>query len=143
MKQLYLLIILLILIGCGATKRINFQTDTFMSNGLKENFEISVPSDYVKATSNLEIYILKKWIYEKNGLLYISLDISFADSPNIQNWMKCSDASTAKKCTEGVDDDGKYWKELLIDNLVVGYKDVPMERKNEFDNAILSMKKVE
>ena len=67
-----------------------------MSNGLKENFEISVPSDYVKATSNLQIYILRKWIYNKNGLLYISLNISFADSPNIQNWMKCSDPSTAK-----------------------------------------------
>ena len=143
MKQLYLLIILIIFIGCGSTKRIHFQTDTFMSNGLKENFEISVPSDYVKATSNLEIYILRKWIYEKNGLLYISLDISFADSPNVQNWMKCSDASDAKKCTEGVDEEGKYWKELLIDNLVVGYKDVPMESKKEFDRAILSMKKVE
>lgn len=141
MRKITLIFLAIFFASCGSFRKINFQTDTYMSKGVKQRFEIIIPKNYTHASSNLETHLLKKWTYSNNECLYISLDISFADSPNVVNWMKCSDATKGVKCTEGKDEAGRYWKELLIDNLVVGYKDVPIERKEQFDSAISSLKR--
>lgn len=141
MKKGLIISLSILLLSCGSTKKISFQTDTFMSNGTKEKFEIILPRDYIETTWDLKTNLLKKWLYNDEIFIYISLDISFADSPNISNWVKCSDISKKAKCTEGIDEKGKYWREELIDNLVVGYKNVSINRKTEFDNAIQSFQK--
>lgn len=139
MKKTILILSVIFFAGCGSAKKVYFKTDTYISKGIKEKFEIIIPKHYINVSSNIGNNLLKKWMYKDESYLYISLNISFADSPNVKNWMKCS--NTKIKCTEGVDEMEKYWKELIIDNLVVGYKDIPKERKEEFDKAILSLKR--
>ena len=142
MKKILLITLLFFCAGCASTKRISFQTDTFLSKGQKENFEIILPRNYVKSTSDLQNYLFRKWYYADNSFVYIFLDISFANSPNVENWVKCSDLDKKLKCTEGTDEKGRLWKELLVDGVVIGYKNVPTTEKVAFDKVLQSFKKL-
>jgi len=50
MKKGLIISLSILLLSCGSTKKISFQTDTFMSNGTKEKFEIILPRDYIETT---------------------------------------------------------------------------------------------
>ncbi|MEO8235467.1 MAG: hypothetical protein ABI549_08650 [Flavobacterium sp.] len=141
MKKLLTISFAILFLSCGTTKKVYFKSDTFKSKGSLENFEIIIPRDYANLSSSSQNYILKKWSYTDDSFIYISFDVSFADSPNKENWMKCSDAEKGIKCTDGIDFNGKHWKEIVSNDLVIGYKNVPNERKEEFDKALLSLKK--
>lgn len=143
MKRTLLLSFSILLLSCGSTKRISFKSDTFMSSGIKEKFEMIIPRGYSVESSDLKTNLLKKWTYPDESFIYISLDISFSDSPNISNWVNCSDVSKKFKCTDGVDKQGNYWKEVVKNNLVIGYKNVSVNNKSEFDNTILSFQKID
>lgn len=130
------------LLNCGSSKKISFETYTFMSKSNRERFTISVPRDFKSTEANLQNNILKKWKYKNEEFIYISLDISFSNSPNLDNWIKCSDAQKGIKCIEGIDENGNYWKEIISNNLVIGYRDVNPKRKKEFDDSLLSLNKL-
>jgi len=142
MKKTLVITLLILCAGCKSTKRISFQTDTFISKGQKEKFEIILPRNYVKSTSDLQNYLFRKWSYADDSFVYVFLDISFANSPNVENWIKCSDLNKKLKCTEGTDEKGRLWKELLVNGVVIGYKNVPATEKAAFDEALQSFKKL-
>ena len=143
MKWLILFFVLSsVIVSCVSQKVVRFKSDTFKSSGSQSEFEISVPRDFKEVKKKLiEPDILKqfesKW---SSAIIYISLDITFSNSPNKMNWLKCSLPSESKKCTEGVQDDGNYWREIVSNGLVIGYYDVPINRKDEFDEFLLSLK---
>lgn len=39
---------------------------------------------------------------------------------------------------EGIDKENLYWKEYFLDDVIIGYINVPFSKKNEFDKAIES-----
>ena len=80
--------------------------------------------------------------YPNECLIYVSSDLSFTHSPNKLNFSKCSSASDGIKCTEGEQPNGLFWKEVVKNNLVIGYKNIPKELKKEFDNSISSLKEL-
>jgi hypothetical protein len=141
MNRIYVyLLVLGSLSGCAQTKSIKFKTDTFMSAGKEQKFTIQVPKNYIDVKSNESTYLFKQFDYEDGSIMYISLDISYSNSPNKDNWSKCSKPQERYKCEEGVQENGLYWKEVLRDNLVIGYYDVPKERITEFDQALLTLR---
>jgi len=132
---------LISLYNCGQTKALSFSTYTFISAGKKEKFAIEIPKGYIDVNQNLDNALLKEYVYPDGSILYISLDISYSDSPNKRNWSKCSNPKTGYKCEEGEQDNGLFWKEIFKNNLVLGYLNIPKPRKLEFDKAIASLVK--
>ena len=142
MRHLLLYILILSsLSGCAQTKKVKFKTDTFMSAGKEQKFTVQIPQNYVDVKSNEGTYLFKQFDYEDGSSFYISLDINYGHSPNRDNWIKCSKPNEGYKCEEGTQENGLYWKEVLKNDLVVGYLNVPKERKTEFDKAIASLSK--
>ena len=78
--------------------------------------------------------------YPDSSVLYVSSDITFSTSLNKLNFARCSNADTGYKCPEGSQDGGLRWKEIVEKNLVLGYINVPENRKKEFDEAVASLK---
>ncbi|MBN1951787.1 MAG: hypothetical protein JW801_11340 [Bacteroidales bacterium] len=132
-------IALLIIFGCSVHKKVAFKTETFASAGKELKYAMLVPRGYIKCVSNMDNYILKEFSYPDSAILYISLDFNFANSPNHKNWIKCL-KSEGIKCEEGIQENNKYWREILVKDLVLGYYNVNKSQKEEFDKAIESLK---
>lgn len=141
MKKQVIFFVILLFTSCGNIKTTTFSTMTYKSKGIEEKFIIDIPNDYIKSYSLERESIIKKWVYKNDVYMYISSDITFKDSPNVENWIKCSNVEKGIKCIEGKQDNGKYWKEIEKENLIIGYINVPENRKEEFDKAILSLKR--
>ena len=134
-----LLFFLLLSLSCSFSQIHRFKTDTFLSSGQVHSFEIYVPKGAKKIrTQDFQPDIIVQLESRAKEILYISQDISFANSPNKNEWLKCS--TETNKCEEGQQVDGKFWKELLMDGLVVGYYDVLKEEKDDFDKSLDSFK---
>lgn len=138
MKKRIIIILIVFFMSCKSVKNVFFSSMTYNSKGKVEKFNIKIPRDYIKSYSLKRESIIKKWLYNDGIYIYISSDITFKDSPNVENWMKCSNLEKKIKCLEGFQDNGRCWKEVEVDDLVIGYINVPKERKEEFDKAILS-----
>lgn len=132
--------ILFLLFACSPAKKLTFKTDTFMSAGKVREFEMTIPRGAISSTSDLGQYLFKRLEYKNSSVLYILLDVNFGHSPNRDNWMKCSKPEEKYKCEDGQQDNGLYWKEVLSNEVVVGYYNVKKADKEIFDNAIASLK---
>lgn len=142
MSRINIFIFVFLFSSCTIYKTVNFSTTTFVSNSKVVNFKLKIPRDKIVATnSNLKTNLLKEWKYSDGSVLYISIDINYTDSPNYENWIKCSDYKKGDKCIEGKQLDGKHWKEVTSNDLVIGYYNVNTVRKSEFDNSLNSMMK--
>jgi hypothetical protein len=141
MKKIFLThSIFFLLVACSPAKKLTFKTDTFMSAGKVQEFEMSIPKGVKRSTSDLRQYLFKKIEYKNSSVLYISLDINFGHSPNRDNWMKCSRPQEKYKCEDGQQDNGLYWKEVFSNEVVVGYYNVNKANKDIFDIAIASLR---
>ena len=139
MKTRSIYAVVILLLGCNPYKRITIKTDTFMSAGKINKYEVYIPKGYIKSSTNMDNYILKEYQYPDSSVFYISLDFSFSNSPNYYNWIKCTDFSKNYKCEEGIQENNKYWKEILSKNLVLGYYNVNKTQIEKFDEAIQSL----
>lgn len=142
MKNKIIVFVVFLFMSCNSVKNVSFSTMTYKSKEKVEKFNIKIPSDYLKTNSFKRESVVKKWLYHDDIYIYISSDLTFIDSPNVENWIKCSDLEKNIKCLEGIQDDGRYWKEIIVDDLVIGYVNVPKDRKEEFDKAIMSFSNV-
>lgn len=96
------------------------------------NIQMKVPKKFARlpqwevewSTYNnlsLELY------YLDGAIIYVCGDFNFRYSPSKKYWMECStfddDGYMVDKCEEGIQDDGRFWKEIYLDDeyLVLGY----------------------
>lgn len=141
MKKLFLTIsVIATMLGCSSYRHVTFKTDTFLSAGKVKQFELSVPRGGQRYSSEIPRYVVKRYHYKDSAVLYISLDVTYANSPNHENWIKCSRPQESYKCDEGQQPDGRYWREILSNDLVIGYFNVRHNDKQKFDSAVESLK---
>ncbi len=85
------------------------------------------------------------YTYEDSAKIYISDNALSGSSLNGDNKLRQGITSIKREnlndsiYMEGLQDNGKYWKENILNDIVVGYVNVPESRKNEFDVAISSI----
>lgn len=87
-------------------------------------------------------------IYPDSSIIYITNDEWNGSRLNIQNRMAIGiNGYTKKTLTDtievhGVQENGRYWKELILNDIVVGYYNLPEEHKQLFDEVLTKIKRV-
>ena len=126
----------------------NSEFPTSSANGSfeKRNFEMYIPKGYnlIDEDYNPEF---KEVVYEyEQGSIYIT-DNNLAGSPLNGDNKRANDISIVKRLslTDSVYMNGKnndlYWKENILNDIVVGYFNVSNENKKVFDEALSSIKR--
>ncbi len=95
-----------------------------------------------------EIYTEYRIYYGDSSVFYISNDIWKGSRLNSENLYKAGIRGHTKKrlfdtvSYYGLQGNGRYWEEAMLGEVVLGYSNVPISRKEEFDKAVSSVRKV-
>lgn len=146
MKERSLIIIILFFIlGCSSMK--NMQRIHFTFNDLHKRCKLIlfIPRYYSlqRIEAGGEDGVERRYWYRDSSVIYIST-FRGGSSLNYENIRK-QEAAYSKRfgfdtiTLSGVNDSGKYWKEVKYYNLYYGYANVKEEEKKYFDQAISSI----
>jgi hypothetical protein len=83
--------------------------------------------------------------YKDSSLIYFYED-QLSVTPNITN-IEQTGGLKRKSLIDtiyygGIQRNGRVWQEQVLGEIIIGYRDVPPDRKKEFDTALASIKKV-
>lgn len=147
MKEIRSIItILFFILGCSSLK--NMQKISFKYNDLYERHKLilSIPQNYslqrIKADG--EAGTENRYWYKDSAVIYIS-DFKGGGSLNYNNIRK-QEGAYAKRfesdtvSLSGMNESGKYWKEVKYHSLYYGYSNVEADEKKSFDQAIFSLR---
>lgn len=158
MKKIVILIIsLTFTLACASIKnqtykKVTYKTVTPKSSSIaheKKKYTFLLPIGFKinKEDFNPEFKEVV-YTYNDNTKFYITDNI-FSGSPlNGNNKMNNGIKSIIRKSIsdsiymKGKQKDGRFWKENVLNDIVIGYLNVPKEKRKEFDKAILSLKKI-
>jgi hypothetical protein len=125
-----------------------FQTNSKEKAFENKTFKMSIPKGF---TINYEDFNpeFKEVVYTyKNNIKIYITDNTFGGSAlNGDNKLNDRITSINRKTLQdsiymyGSQKDDNYWKENILNDIVVGYLNVPKERKEEFDQAIATIKR--
>lgn len=130
----------------NVTYKSNFQTASSEKPFEKRVYRMSIPKGYNldKDDYNPE-YKEIVYNYDDSSRIYITDNALGGSSLNGDNKMAQGINSIKRKSLndslymKGMQKDGKYWKENILNDIVIGYLNVPKERKADFDKAIASL----
>ncbi len=141
MKKIILLLSFLFVFSCG-TKSINRLYEHFLCD-----YRITIPAGYSEIIlDNGEEHVLL-YKYPDSSVFYMAYNTTL----NIENLHKeekyliwLDDFYKGDTNTyEGKNLANKYWKDHILERMTsIGYLNVPKERKKEFDEAIISARKL-
>lgn len=119
------------------------------SNSKKEkySYNINLPKGYVlKEILGGNEWTEKQCVYPDGSIIYINNE---GGAPSINYKNIENDKEAMKKSLEvisdtltlyGIDNEGKYWKNLKKDDINFGYLNVTNEKKKEFDKILSTLK---
>lgn len=143
MNKCILFFLLLIQSSCATIKTVKFDDQNFTKKKPNE-YIVLIPRDYKRIKKGVYPNTIHQYQFSNGATVYISLDITYVDSPNQENWSVCSKPEIAYKCEQGVQQNGLLWREIMRHRrIVLGYFDVPIEDKAKFDAILQSLKKIE
>ena len=88
-----------------------------------------------------------KLVYEDSAIIFFSYDKLSGTQTNRKNrFAEGIDVIFRENYNdsiflEGIDKNNLYWKEYFLDDIIVGYTNVSILKKEEFDKVILSLKR--
>lgn len=133
------------------TRRVSFTT--FESDSLNSNritFCIEVPRKYdrIKMHSDIHSGLQNKVIYYSDlSIIYIGNNIHEGSILNFQNRLNAGYASFSKGSDldtltmNGSQSNGNVWREDIVGHVVIGYINVPANRKLEYDKALSTLRR--
>ena len=162
MKKIIILFVALMSFSCNqkvangivrhTEKRFNFPLTTVTSDfDEKEVFTVLLPKSGKKEKHYPhfgKIYTEYRVYYRDSSTFYISNDIWNGSQLNAGNLYEIGIRGHTKEdfldtvSYHGLQENGRYWEETMLGEVVVGYSNVPRSRKEEFDKAVSSVKKV-
>jgi len=158
MFRLILIVFVFAITACSKTvinsnlnNRYKFSFKTISSDYEKNStYTVLLPKEGKKEKHyphNDEIYTEFLVKYKDNSIFYISNDIWNISNVNARNLMDVGINGYSKKAIldtisyNGIQKDGKFWKEITLGEIIIGFSNVPEERKFAFDKAINSIVK--
>lgn len=158
MKTLVIFIAIIAINGCSGYKDLKITTTNildFRNCELAEKnynyIEVELPKGFKKKQTNIEGFCEYRFSYKDKSVIYITTNIYKGSRLNYGNLYKIGiDGYNHRKTymSDTIKNNGKnsqnlYWLEHILGDIVVGYVDIPENRKEEFDKIILSIKRKE
>ncbi len=154
-KTVKILILSCLIISCATNKIKGFKnvtyTSKFQTSSLdnpfeKRTYKMSIPKGFLVDKEDLNPeYKEVVYKYDNSIKIYITDNVLGGSTLNGDNKLNEGITSINRKSLKdsvymyGVQKDDKYWKENILNDIVVGYLNVPKERKEEFDKAIATI----
>lgn len=150
---LVMLVIMLTSHSTFAQKSGSVDFNTFESDAANSNkitFCMDVPEGYkrVKVQTDIHSGLENKVIYyQDSSLIYIGNNIYEGSILNFQNRLKAGFASFSKDSDldtvkmSGLQSNGNFWREDVIGRVVIGYLNVPPDKKVEYDKALATLRR--
>jgi hypothetical protein len=110
--------------------------------GRKNIYTIYPPQGFVLTKNRGEIFKEFHLSYPDGSLIYMTDDYQSGGSINKDKVSKYGTAIYIKIVSSdsldlsGQNESGNYWRELKRKNFVIGYVNVPLSKKSEFDKVI-------
>jgi len=150
MRNYILPLLILVFISCGSyqnLKKVSYKANTFENPQESTSFDLFIPKNYKKEVKEFDHSLENRFTYDDSSIIFLSNDKWSASRINDKNRLDKEtqgkilhrNATTDSIYLSGQQKDGSYWKENILNDIVVGYLNVPKERKEEFDKAIASI----
>lgn len=140
------------IISCGVhdnskniSKKLDFR-NCLSDEKRYEQITIYIPKGFKKEKKEKHGFCEYRFNYTDKSVIYVSSDIYSGSSLNYGNLLNIGVNTYAKSrsltLTDIIKSSGKnkdlYWLEYVLGDIVIGYVNVPKNRKVEFDNVISS-----
>jgi hypothetical protein len=131
-------------------KGVAFTTFESLSNSNKIIFCLDVPKKYKKIKTQGDTHYgfeVKVIYYADSSIIYIGNNVHEGSILNFQNRMRGGYASFAKKSSldtiymTGIQSNGNFWRENILGNVVIGYLNVPSNKKEVYDRALATLRR--
>lgn len=157
-KTLVIFIAIIVINGCSGYKDLKTTTanildfrDCELAEKNYNYIEVELPKGFKKKQANIEGFCEYRFSYKDKSAIYITTNIYKGSRLNYGNLYKIGiDGYNHRKTymSDTIKNNGKnsqnlYWLEHILGDIVVGYVDIPENRKEEFDKIILSIKRKE
>lgn len=152
-KSSYLIALIFFIISCkniNKSTTVKYKTEYNRKIGKigKLRFSMKIPSNHTV----LSYYAggewnAKEYWYKDSSVIYITSEkgihtLNYENlTKNEENFMKrflSKDTLTFSDTTQN----GKFWKDVKLEHISIGYTNVPKEKKELFDKALKSLKKL-
>ena len=149
MKVLYVILAIFI-IGCASNQKLGklkFIAPSTQTIDEKIKCYVEVPGNYVDEARSNDVHnnlFVKSVIYSDSSQFYISNNLS-GSVKNFHNRVDYNMPMVEREnildtlVLKGLDENGLYWKEVFIGEVVVGYLKANENRKGQFEYAINSL----
>ncbi len=126
----------------------NFQTNSKSKPFEKRKFFLNVPKNFKILNEDFNPEFKEVvYLYQNGAKIYLT-DNNLNGSPlNGDNKLNQGISYVQRKnlndsiSMHGKQKDGNYWREDILNEVVIGYLNVPEDMKSDFDKAILSLKR--
>lgn len=148
-NKIYILpIVLLLLFSCSTTTVI-YKCKTYEKPQEYSIFKAKIPTRFKKVEKFYDNSYEVFYVYSDSSIIFFSNNKWSGSQNNILNRIesKLQDTITFKKSlTDSIylsnaQKDGKLWKENVLNDVIIGYKNVYPQDKQKFDAAIKSIKR--
>jgi hypothetical protein len=140
MRTLILITVIFLQTSCSAQKPLKF-------TAYKSDYVLELPNGYelkkLKDDDGIQEY---QALYPDSSVIYITDDEKSGGSNRAKEEKYGADVyikilANEKLILEGNHSNGKYWKEDKQGKVVVGYFNVPPDKKEEYDKALATLRK--
>jgi hypothetical protein len=137
----WLLLLLPLFLSCGLSTGLEKQQFNTLVMG-KKQLVFVVPKGFVNkyVVANNPRGVEEYYVYNGQMIFYVGYGAEWpSENGKLIAGLKTTDP-TVDGVFKGIDASGFYWKEIQVDNLRMGYRNVPVNRKAQFDQALFSVK---
>jgi len=150
-KELIILIIGLICSSCMAQKTIkliNYEHKTGTEKKIKYLMDVPKEGYKDKLIVSGSHETEHRVVYQDSSIIYLTNDEA-GSALNYDNIQKISDKQQTGKLfvdtlsLEGQTKEGLYWKEVKLDEISIGYVNVPPDKKERYEQALSTIRRKE
>ncbi|MBK8705371.1 MAG: hypothetical protein IPN33_18570 [Saprospiraceae bacterium] len=128
--------------------KLNFSKCIISSEAFKYII-VKIPRGYSKNYIENEGICEYRFAYKDGSIVYISSDVWYGSSLNVENRHAMGHESYNKKALldtiilSGIQTNTKYWSEQIIGDILLGYVNASEDKRTLFEYAFSSIKKID
>ncbi|MDB5253408.1 MAG: hypothetical protein JWP27_2577 [Flaviaesturariibacter sp.] len=137
----WITVLLFFSLSCGFSSNLEKQQFNAPLMGKKE-LVFTVPKGFINKyiVANNPRGVEEYYLYNGQMILYVGYAAEWpSENARLIAAVKAADP-TIDGVYKGIDGSGFYWKEIQVDRLRMGYRNIPINLKAQFDQSLISVK---